>query len=156
MKEKYVNEGDCFLQYNPILVMQLMKVHEIKNDSFGKDVYVVTIIYFSCGVFLEEHTTLSQDDFELAHYDHISEEIFNKGLTLARTMIAAVSALPKNDSTLLTKAQTLQDQAESAIVKILAEEDLIDEDDFEYDKKEYHPNEYNHRAETLLKLIGKL
>ena len=148
--------GDCFLQYNPILVMQLMKVHEINRDSFGRDEYVVTIVYFSCGVFIKEHAILSQDHFELAHYNHISEEIFQKGLTLARTMLAAVLALTDNDINLIPRTQILQDQAESAIVKILAEEDLIDEEDFEYDKEEYHLNEYKQRAKTLLTLIGKL
>lgn len=156
MNERFVNAGDCFLQYNPILVMQLMKVHEINKDRFGEDEYVVTIVYFSCGVFINEHTTLSQYHFELAHYNHISEEIFQKGLTLARTMIAAVSALPENDVNIITKTQMLQDQAESAIVKLLVEEDLIDEEDFDDDKVEYHPNEYKQRAKTLLKLIGKL
>lgn len=32
-----------------------------------------------------------------------------------------------------------EDQAESAIVKLLVEEDLIDEEDFDDDKIEYHP-----------------
>lgn len=155
-QHRFVELGDCFIQCNPILVMQLLKVHEIRHDRFGEEEYEVTSVYFSCGIIVQEHVTLPARKFELGHYCHIEEELFSKVLKLATVMESAVRALPENAHDLIERCRALQDKTEADIVALLEESGLIDPEDFDSDKREYHPEAYIQRTETLLKRLHKI
>lgn len=154
-KRRFVEVGDCFIQCNPILTMQLMKVHAIRR-RMSLELYDVTIVYFSCGIEVEEHVVLTEEGFDMAHYCHIGEDIYQKGLKLALVMEAAVRALPDDAPDLEERAASLQDRAESEIVALLDAHDLLDSEDFEYDKYEYHPESYPKRTEALLRRLHKI